>query len=116
MRITAAAIAFVFGLTAAHPALAGKCYVDSDCPTGTVCNFDGGCVVPEVTGAAARPRSNAVVLLGVVVIAAVVVAILIPAMRATDEASGVRAPLDDLRRRDARLEPVPATCGLTLRF
>ena len=120
MRSIAAAMTLVFGLAAARPAVAGKCYVDSDCPTGAVCNSEGGCVVPSGYGGngngSARPRSSAAMLLGVLVLGVVIVAILVPAMRATDEANGVRARLDDaLGRRPAHDAP-PATCGLTLRF
>ena len=119
MRVTAAAMAMVFGLAAARPApaSAGKCYVDSDCPTGMVCNAGGGCEVPSGSnGPSSGHRSGTVVLLYAVVLGVVIVAILVPAMRATDEANGVRAGLADLDLRHAAHEPAPATCNLTLRF
>jgi hypothetical protein len=49
-----------------------------------------------------------------VTLGVVIVAILVPATRATDEANGARAPLD-LGLRRASSDPMPATCNLTLR-
>lgn len=81
--------------TASVPrAQAGKCDVDSDCPIGTVCSFDGGCVAPAGSGdnssSSGVHRSTAVVLLYGVILIALVAVILVPAMRATDEADGAR--------------------------
>jgi len=117
MRRTAAAMALVFGLTASRPAVAGKCYVDSDCPTGMVCNSEGGCVVPAgSTGAPSRGASGTRLVIYALVLGVVIVAILVPAMRATDEANGGRAGLDDFQLRQRTTDPLPATCGLTMRF
>ncbi len=120
MRSIAAATALVFGLAAAHPALAraGKCYVDSDCPTGMVCNSGGGCEVPSGGGGGTSSghRSPAVLALYVVILGVVIVAILVPAMRATDQAGGAHARFDDLDLRHVARDPAPQTCNLTLHF
>lgn len=117
MRRTAAAMALILGLTASRPAFAGKCYVDSDCPTGMVCNAEGGCVVPggSTGGSTSRGASGAKLVVYALVLGVVIVAILVPAMRATDEANGARAGLDERQLRQRMPEPAP-TCGLTMRF
>ncbi|HVV85216.1 MAG TPA: hypothetical protein VHE35_19275 [Kofleriaceae bacterium] len=119
MRATALATAFVFTvMTVSVPrARAGECYVDSDCPTGMVCNSAGGCVVPEGnSNGGGTHHSPTAMLLGAVVLGVVVIAILLPAMQATKEAGGVRARVDDPQLRHASLAPAPQSCGLTLRF
>ena len=119
MRLTAAATAMVFGLAATHPApaRASECYVDSDCPTGMVCNSAGGCVVPTGNGnTSSGHRSPVVLALYVVILGVVIVAILIPSMQATKDAGGVRARLDDLDLRHVAHDPAPQTCNLTLHF
>lgn len=119
MRLTAAAMAMVFGLTAARSARADVCYVDSDCPTGMVCNSGGGCVVPSGNNGGSTSsghRSPMVLALYVVILGAIVVAILIPSMQATKQYGGARARLDDLDLRHASSDPAPATCNLTVRF
>lgn len=119
MRTTALATALAFALATlapARPALAGSCYVDSDCPTGMVCNSEGGCVVPA--GSTGNGNGNGHVtgtrmVLYAVTLGVVIVALLVPAMRATDEANGVRGL--DLSPGAAH-DQAPATCGVTLRF
>lgn len=117
MRCTALAMAMVLTAATVHPAAAGKCYVDSDCPTGMVCNSEGGCVVPAgSTGGGGGAASGTKLVVYSLILGVIIVALLVPAMRASEEASGARADLDDRWLRRDRPEPVPATCGLTLRF
>ena len=103
MRVLAS-ICTVTLLAATTPrAFAGKCYVDSDCPTGMVCNYDGGCVVPNDGNSSSNGngngggshRSSGVMLLYGVVLVAVIVAILVPAMQATEDAQN-RSRFDGL--------------------
>jgi len=101
-------------------AFAGKCYVDSDCPTGMVCNSGGGCEVPAGStggggGGGGGGASTTKVIIYGVVLAVVIIAILVPAMRPTDEASQPRPRLAEAFTATSPPDP-PATCGLVIPF
>lgn len=75
MRCIAFLLVCVVSMWSARPAFASACTLDSDCPSGMVCNNSGGCETPTSSNSGtSRPKMAAagvvvaVLLLGLLVL------------------------------------------------
>lgn len=90
-------------------AYAGKCYVDSDCPTGMVCNAAGGCETPTSSGSGSS-QGGGMSPLGLVLGLVLVVGILVVVSYKADQSYDQYTLLPPVER----CQEQPA--GLVIRF